>query len=177
MNDWGLYIGRFQPLHNGHSHAIRYILSKVLNVIIAIGSAQHSYTLTNPFTVGERIKMVWCFLKDEKLLDRCIVTQVPDTEQHYIWVSLVKQHSPEFSIVFSNDPFTRMLFEAEGYVVESIPYSNREVLNATNIRKLIVEDKDWRSLVPKSTVKIIEEVKGVERIKRLYTLQNKISYV
>jgi len=173
MSDWGLYIGRFQPLHNGHSHAIKYILSKVSNVIIAIGSAQHSYTLINPFTAGERVKMIWYFLKDEGLLDKCILTQVPDTEQHYIWASLVKQYSPEFSIAFSNDPFTRMLLEAEGYIVESIPYINREVLNATNIRRLIVEDGDWRSLVPKSTIKIIEDIKGVERIKRLYALQNK----
>ncbi|MEM1546414.1 MAG: nicotinamide-nucleotide adenylyltransferase [Candidatus Methanomethylicia archaeon] len=173
MDNWGLYIGRFQPLHNGHVYAIRYILSKVSNIIIAIGSAQHSYTLINPFTVGERIKMIWYFLKDEGLLDRCILTQVPDTEQHYIWASLVKQHSPKFSIAFSNDLFTRMLLEAEGYIVESIPYINREVLNATNIRRLIIEDGDWKSLVPGSTVKIIEEINGVERIKRLYALQNK----
>ncbi len=173
MDDWGLYIGRFQPLHNGHGHAIKYIISKVSNVIIAIGSAQHSYTLINPFTVGERVKMIWCFLKDENLLDKCILTQVPDTEQHCIWVSLIKQHSPKFSIAFSNDPFTRMLLEADGCIVEPIPYINREVLNATNIRRLIIEDGDWKSLVPKSTVKIIEEINGVERIKRLYALQNK----
>ncbi|HDJ89497.1 MAG TPA: nicotinamide-nucleotide adenylyltransferase, partial [Thermoprotei archaeon] len=55
----GLFIGRFQPFHLGHFYALKWILSKVDEVIIGIGSAQVSYTIKNPFTLGERIEMIW----------------------------------------------------------------------------------------------------------------------
>ena len=55
-----LYIGRFNPFHKGHLEALKYIFSKdsIESLIIAVGSAQESYTLTNPLTGGERIEII-----------------------------------------------------------------------------------------------------------------------
>lgn len=50
----GLYIGRFQPLHIGHTHIIRKMLDECDKVIVAIGSAQESSTKRNPFSYAER---------------------------------------------------------------------------------------------------------------------------
>ncbi|MEM3079801.1 MAG: adenylyltransferase/cytidyltransferase family protein, partial [Thermoproteota archaeon] len=54
MSSRGLFIGRFQPFHLGHLKAVEYIINRVDEVIIGIGSAQYSHTLENPFTAGER---------------------------------------------------------------------------------------------------------------------------
>ncbi len=54
----GLYIGRFQPYHNGHDKMMSIISSNVDEVIIGIGSSQESYTLYNPFTYEERLRMI-----------------------------------------------------------------------------------------------------------------------
>ncbi len=51
-------IGRFQPFHKGHLEIIKTILKDNDHVIIGIGSAQFSHTLTNPFTAGERYLMI-----------------------------------------------------------------------------------------------------------------------
>ncbi|MEM2915309.1 MAG: adenylyltransferase/cytidyltransferase family protein, partial [Candidatus Bathyarchaeia archaeon] len=53
-----LYVGRFQPFHLGHLEAVKYMLRNSKEVIIVIGSAQESHTLTNPFTAGERVYMI-----------------------------------------------------------------------------------------------------------------------
>lgn len=50
----GLYIGRFQPLHIGHTHIISKMLDECEKVIIAIGSAQESGTKRNPLSYAYR---------------------------------------------------------------------------------------------------------------------------
>lgn len=50
----GLYIGRFQPLHIGHTHIINKMLDECDTAIIAIGSAQESGTKRNPFSYAYR---------------------------------------------------------------------------------------------------------------------------
>ena len=54
----GLFVGRFQPFHLGHLAAIKYVLKKVDELVIVIGSAQYSHRRNNPFTAGERLVMV-----------------------------------------------------------------------------------------------------------------------
>lgn len=51
---YGLYIGRFQPLHIGHTHIISKMLDECEKVIIAIGSAQESGTKRNPLSYAYR---------------------------------------------------------------------------------------------------------------------------
>ena len=53
-----LFIGRFQPFHKAHLQDIKAILKECDEVIIAIGSSQHSDTKDNPFSVAERIEMI-----------------------------------------------------------------------------------------------------------------------
>ncbi|HDM88409.1 MAG TPA: nicotinamide-nucleotide adenylyltransferase, partial [Candidatus Bathyarchaeota archaeon] len=40
----GLFIGRFQPPHLGHLHAIKQALEECDELIIVIGSSQYSHT-------------------------------------------------------------------------------------------------------------------------------------
>ena len=54
----GLYIGRFQPIHVGHESIIRRMLLECDHVIIAIGSAQESGTMKNPFTFEQRADLI-----------------------------------------------------------------------------------------------------------------------
>lgn len=55
----GLYIGRFQPLHIGHTHIISKMLDECDKVIIAIGSAQESGTKRNPLSFAYREGLIF----------------------------------------------------------------------------------------------------------------------
>lgn len=171
MVERGLFVGRFQPFHYGHLYALKWILEREQEVVVAVGSAQYSHSFRNPFTLGERIEMIARVLKEEGLWDRTIVCGVPDTDgQHALWVRLVASCCPRFSRVYTNEPLTRLLFEEAGYSVIGIPYFDRERLEGTRIRIAIAEGREWRDLVPPSVARVIEEVNGVERISRLYQL-------
>jgi bifunctional NMN adenylyltransferase/nudix hydrolase len=56
--DFLVYIGRFQPFHNGHLAVIRDALTKADSVIVVIGSAHAARSPRNPFTASERKEMI-----------------------------------------------------------------------------------------------------------------------
>lgn len=56
--DYLVFIGRFQPFHNGHLKIIHEALSLSKNLIILIGSANVARSPKNPFTFSERKEMI-----------------------------------------------------------------------------------------------------------------------
>lgn len=56
--DLGVFIGRLNPLHDGHLHAIRNGLRQVDHLVIALGSATGRRTLRDPLTYSERLEML-----------------------------------------------------------------------------------------------------------------------
>ncbi|MEM3550152.1 MAG: nicotinamide-nucleotide adenylyltransferase [Candidatus Bathyarchaeia archaeon] len=164
----GLFVGRFQPFHMGHLHAVKEILREVDEVVIVIGSAQYSHRIENPFTAGERIVMIRRALDEERMDYRRIwIVPVPDFHIHMVWVSAVEGYTPRFDVVYSNEPLTRRLFKEAGYEVKPIRFHRRKDYSATEIRERILRDKNWGELVPKSVEEFIIEIGGVERLKDL----------
>lgn len=165
----GLYIGRFQPFHLGHLEAVKWILERVDEIIIGVGSSQYSHTLRNPFTTGERITMIvnaleWAGIKREKFL----VIPIPDIHMHSIWVKHVVSLTPSFQAVFTNEPLTKRLFEEDGrFKVFPIPFFKRDLYSATEIRRRIILGDTWEELVPKPVADYIKEIGGIERIRTL----------
>jgi len=167
-----LYVGRFQPFHLGHLKALKWILEREDEVVVCIGSPQYSFTKDNPFTLGERIEMIWAVLREEGLTDRCIIASVPDTyESHHLWVPLVLSYCPKFERVYTNDEMSRMLFTEAGIEVRSIPFFDREILCATRIRKLMAENKNWREFVHPAVARVIDSIDGVNRVKRILSIR------
>jgi nicotinamide-nucleotide adenylyltransferase len=164
----GIFVGRFQPFHMGHLLVIRYILKKVDELVIVIGSAQYSHTIDNPFTTGERLTMVHNALKEAKIpIERCWIVPVRDVHVHMLWVAEIVGYTPKFDIVYANEPLTRRLFSEARFKVESIPYQKREVYSATETRERMLANKNWEALVPKSVAAFIKEIDGVQRLRDL----------
>jgi nicotinamide-nucleotide adenylyltransferase len=164
----GLYIGRFQPVHRGHVYAMKYVLERVDELIIGIGSAQFSHEPENPFTAGERFTMLRLAL-DEADVDRRLYTiiPIPDTQVHSVWVAQVLAYTPKFDIVFTNDSLSRQLFTEAGFKVESIKFYRRAVYSATYVRDRILNGESWEKLVPKTVSRYIRQIGGIERIRNL----------
>lgn len=163
-----LFIGRFQPFHKGHLEAVKMILKENDEIIIGVGSAQYSHTLENPFTAGERITMIRKTLKEEGInLSKVWIVPIPDVHVHTLWVSEVIGYTPKFNVVYTNEPLTRRLFVEAGFEVKSIPFIKRKIYSATEIRRRMIEDKNWEELVPKPVAEYIKEIDGVQRVKDL----------
>ena len=167
----GLFVGRFQPFHNGHLHVILEILKQVDEIIIAIGSAQCSHTPEDPFTAGERIEMIRRALNAQRVdPSKYLLIPITDLNDNRLWVSHVVTLVPRFSVVFSNKPLVKILFAEAGFKVWPIEFFHREEYSATAIRAKIAErDEEWRNLVPKEVGDFILAVKGDERLRAIVT--------
>uniref|UniRef100_A0A7C2ZR91 Nicotinamide-nucleotide adenylyltransferase n=1 Tax=Ignisphaera aggregans TaxID=334771 RepID=A0A7C2ZR91_9CREN len=162
----GVYPGRFQPPHLGHLHTIKWALDKVDELIIVVGTAQESHTLSNPFTAGERIVMIKEGLRDFNIdLNRVYIVPVADIYMNAVWVHYVAMLVPSFRYAISRNPLVVRLFKEAGYDVLIPPAYNRELYNSTRIRKLILQgNSEWKKLVSPSIARIIESIDGVSRI-------------
>ncbi len=164
----GLVIGRYQPFHNGHLEVIREIVSDsdCSSLILAIGSAQESHTLLNPFTAGERILMIDAALNEVGIKDYFLIP-ITDINRYAVWVSHVESLVPPIDIVYTNNSLTERLFKERNYKVKTPKLYDRDKFSGTKIRQMIIHDENWEMLVPKSVSQIIKEIDGVNRLKDL----------
>ena len=178
----GLLIGRFQPFHLGHLHVLHYPLRSVDNLWIGIGSSNKSNEKENPFSVDERREMITSsLLEDSEILDLELqsdgslkdddwtikIFNIPDVDNHKKWVLHVDSIVPKYDLVFTNDEFTQILFERHKSKVIPVPLKEREKFSGTNIRQLIVDDKNWQDLVPKGAQKVLDKINAEKRLKNL----------
>ncbi|QLJ52738.1 MAG: Nicotinamide-nucleotide adenylyltransferase, NadM family [Candidatus Fermentimicrarchaeum limneticum] len=163
----GLFVGRFQPFHNGHMKAVEWILGRCDELVIAVGSTQRSFNRMEVFTAGERIEMMRRALKARKLDGRCIIIPVSDINNNALWVSHVNSLCPEFDVVFSNNPLVKLLFSEVGKKVVEVPLFDRKSCDGSHIRKLMLSGAKWKELVPKEVAEFIIQKRGIERLRSI----------
>jgi nicotinamide-nucleotide adenylyltransferase len=163
-----LFVGRFQPFHYGHLYAINSILKECDSLVLVVGSAQMSHQQDNPFTAGERIEMIRAALNEDNIpADRYLIIPIADAPAHRVWVSAVESQTPRFDLVYSNQSLTKRLLIEAGYQVKPIELYERRKYEASEIRRRILQEEDWRELVPPEVYKIVIEIDGENRIRDL----------
>lgn len=148
---------------------MKFALERVEQLVIVVGSAQKSHEPRNPFTAGERIRMIKESLDSDGETDvrRILIIPVPDTDVHALWTHQVDMLVPKYDVVFANDLFTLMLFQEKGIKALEAPLYRRDEMKATEIRKRMIAEEIWEDLVPIPVSKVIKEINGVERVKAL----------
>jgi len=160
-----LYIGRFQPYHNGHHYVINHIAQEADELIIGIGSAQMSHEPADPFTAGERVLMITRALQE--LQKPIYVIPLEDINRNALWVSHVLAMTPPFHRVYSGNPLVIRLFHEEGVEADTPAMYERATLSGTNIRDRIRCGDPWEELVPAPVARVIREIDGISRIHAL----------
>jgi nicotinamide-nucleotide adenylyltransferase len=164
----GLFVGRFQPFHRGHLALVRQALERTprRRLLVAIGSAEQSYTWENPFTGGERFEMVARALEEARL-ERVDIVPVADISRHALWVRYLEGLLPPFDRIYSHNPLTVHLFERAGYAVASPPLVDRAHLEGAQIRRRLALGRPVRALVPPAVDRFLREVKASARLRLL----------
>ena len=90
-----LFIGRFQPMHNGHIYVIKEILKEHSKIIISIGSANKSHENLNPLTLEERKEMINIVMKKEHITNYEIIED-NDVNKHPLWMDNIKNNYQHF---------------------------------------------------------------------------------
>ena len=162
----GLLIGRFQPFHLGHLDAVLFGLARTENLFIGIGSSNKFNEKKNPFSTEERREMIVSSI-EPSMIDQIKIFDIPDVGDHEKWTFEIDKIVPKYDVVFTNDDFTKTLFEKRQINIIQVVLKDREKFSGTNIRNLIIEDKNWRDLVPQGTRNVLDSINAKERLKNL----------
>jgi nicotinamide-nucleotide adenylyltransferase len=161
----GFYIGRFQPYHNGHQSVLEHIAGDVDEIVIGVGSAQLSHAVDNPFTAGERVLMITRSLVS--LGCPFYVIPIEDLRRNALWVTHVRSMTPPFDICYSSNPLVVRLFTEAGIRVQSPAMYERDILSGTEIRRRILNNEPWESLVPPAVARVLREIDGPARLREI----------
>jgi nicotinamide-nucleotide adenylyltransferase len=164
----GLLVGRFQPFHSGHLGTVRRIRTQAprSELILAIGSAEQSYTRENPFTASERFEMIVRALAEAKI-DGVVPVPVPDIHRHSLWVRHLEGLLPVFETVYTNNPLTKLLFARAGYAVERPPLIDRARLEGRKIRALLAAGRPLGRRVPPAVASFLASIDAPGRLRLL----------
>lgn len=156
-----LFIGRFQPIHYGHLEAIKQIANQkdIEKLIIGIGSSQESFTAYNPFTAKEREEMLNASLTIDIPYE---IKHIPDFADNDEWTKELLAKYFQGDIVYSGNPLVIRLLTEAGLEVKNPPHIDNP--SATEIRRLIIEGKDWEKYVPEKAQEVIKKIQGEKRL-------------
>jgi bifunctional NMN adenylyltransferase/nudix hydrolase len=163
-----VFIGRFQPFHNGHESVIRRAIAEAKEVIVVVGSSFAARTPRNPFTFEERKSMIKAVFPENS------VKVVPVADYPYDdnkWVAAVQTvvHS---ALSWSAGPTKIGLIghakDHTSYYLNIFPtWGNVDVLNfkdihATDIRNAMLGDNaegfDVQSAIPTQAHRVISKI-------------------
>lgn len=141
MRDALVFIGRFQPFHNGHKAVIDAALEQAKEVVVVVGSSFAARNIRNPFTFEERKAMI------EAVFDTDRVKVVPVSDFPYDdnkWVNAIQR------IVDETVPYAKDVGlighskDSTSYYLNIFPRWKDHVevgdvggINATDIRKML----------------------------------------
>ncbi|MFH1253451.1 MAG: nicotinamide-nucleotide adenylyltransferase [Candidatus Uhrbacteria bacterium] len=165
MANISLFIGRFQPFHNGHLSVIKGMVKVNDKVIVGIGSSNTHGTPDDPFTREERREMIQRALQDENIIPLRDVSFVnlPDMPEDEAWAKMCLEICEnKITAVWTGNEWTKKSFASAGVKIQDI----KEVpgLSATEVRRRMKVGEDWKSLVPEVVADYIREIDGVSRV-------------
>lgn len=145
MTKQGIFIGRFQPIHQGHIHAIGIAASQVDMLYILVGSANACRSIKNPWTYTERKAMIRSKLWANKIHN---VEIIPINDHPYSdsqWIADVRATVEHLEI---DEPILFGHMKEGNTYLNWFPdwkFKNIEAtynINATAIRKRMFETED-----------------------------------
>jgi bifunctional NMN adenylyltransferase/nudix hydrolase len=138
---FGIYIGRFQPCHNGHWQTIELALSKVERLIIILGSHRVARDIRNPWSTEERTDLIKQCLSPQQ---QARVTFLPIHDWLYsdnLWLTAIQQQVSEITKNSDSIAIFGHQKDSSSYYLDLFPQwkfietGNYAALNSTNIRE------------------------------------------
>ena len=179
----GVFLARFQPLHNAHLYVIETALKECDEVVIMLGSSNKDSMLRNPFDFDLRYRLLRDSLEHVEDMERISIYELPDWSQedkmednltwgyylYYNVVSRIKQKT--FTIYYSDTPDILMSWFGEDIKGNiSCRFLDRksifEGLSSTKIRQALLrfndEDKVYlQKFLPNAVYARINELRGI----------------
>ena len=151
--DYLIYIGRFQPFHNGHYFIIQQACQISKKVMIFCGSTSKIRTLKNPFTYTERKTLILNSCNTE-IQKKLYILPLYDYQRNDIWIQSInhtvqkivrKDKKVKIGLIGhmkDNTSYYLQLFRNWPLIITE----NFNNINATYIRQVIFYNNDYSKI-------------------------------
>lgn len=178
-----VFIGRFQPFHNGHKAVIDRALELAHKVVVVVGSSFSSRNTRNPFTFEERKQMIescypehyskvltstWGSEDDQR---RLLVVPVSDYPYDDLkWINAVQKvvdetvpDAKDVGLIGHSKDHTSYYLDIFPRWKNHVEVPNVNSINATDIRLKLFEGEladvyDWSGFMPKEAKKVLKPI-------------------
>lgn len=156
-----VFIGRFQPLHEGHHRVLEKYQDGYDEFVLAMGSPGKSREAGNPLTAKERKDVIRACFPDLEILE--LADEGPTEEDNRRWAEKLMRVTGAKTVISQNELVKRLVREyTDAEIVEQELY-DPDRFSGTEIRRRIREGEDWDELVPDCAVGTVEKYVGVIR--------------
>lgn len=160
-----VFIGRFQPFHNGHLEVVKWISRQVKSFFIVIGSMQEYDIAANPLGYKERREMIEKALAAANIKNFKIFG-LPDFLNDAAWSKKlleILQDSPQKLVLVTRNDWSSSAAAKIGIETASHPVFC-DGLSATSIRESINAAVSWKEFVPSAVADYLENSGSDKRI-------------
>lgn len=156
--EFGLVLGRFHPLHNGHKQIIDLTRQLCKKTLILISSSQESGTIRNPFTCKRRREVIERVYQEEDVIIGELQDMTNENDICFEWGKYIldnveKKYGriPDL-MVYGKDESRKGWFSEEDSqkFSDMIVARNKIAISATQLRKYIVQGnkEEWKKYTP-----------------------------
>lgn len=152
MRDALVFIGRFQPFHNGHKAVIDAALEQAHEVVVVVGSSFAARNIRNPFTFQERKAMIEAVYPRGRTDRTTRVKVVPVSDYPYDdnkWVNAIQKivdatvpNAQDVGLIGHSKDSTSYYLNIFPRWKNHVEVADVSGINATDIRKLMFEGND-----------------------------------
>ena len=180
MVELGFIHGRFQLFHNDH---LKYALAAkehCKKLIVGITSPENatlireevdphrSISSANPFTFYERFNMIKLALLEAGLKREDFEIVPYPIERPEILYNYVPLSATSFFTIYDKWGYEKLnRLKSLGYGTIVLHDDREKMMCSTDIRQMILEDKDWSSLVPNAVYQYVVENNLTEKVKQM----------
>jgi len=183
-------LGRFQPLHKGHTYLLRKAAvfrdaeHPDLVLRIMLGSSNREQSPENPWDWEERSEMVANWVTSEGL-ENVEILAVPDLGDEEKWVEHASAWHGDAGVLVVSHEQTEQLYSDAGWAIHRVDLDERESLEGWRVRQTLkmmstINDEDaFRMVLGESVEEVIIDwmLSEPERIKRLAFLGPAVEHV
>ncbi len=164
MRDALVFIGRFQPFHNGHKAVIDTALEQAKEVVVVVGSSFAARNIRNPFTFEERKAMIEaCFTEPQYFtyegaqgrvkMPRIKVVPVSDFPyDDNKWINAIQRivditvpHAKDVGLIGHSKDSTSYYLNIFREWKDHVEVEDVGGINATDIRNCYLDQASWTS--------------------------------
>jgi bifunctional NMN adenylyltransferase/nudix hydrolase len=185
MRDALVFVGRFQPFHNGHKAVIDAALKQAKEVVVVVGSSFQARNIRNPFTFEERKAMIEACFTDPKYFTYAgaqgriktpRVKVVPVSDYPYDdnkWVNAIQRivdetvpHARDVGLIGHSKDSTSYYLNIFPRWKNHVEVPNIAGINATDIRKTILTPMDYTDfeelgyVMPEESLSLVAGILG-----------------